>query len=204
MSLLRTASLAAFLGLNLLASSAFAHSTGAANYARAGASCTGCHQGGPLPTVQLSGPTSLQAGSIGTYTFTITGGAGVTGGMAVSTETSGAQLIPLSGLKADGARKITHSSPGDFVGDRLVYTFELKAPGTNGTLLLEAAGNSTNDSSDNTGDNAATTTLEVQISGGKDDDSPEEGGCNASGGALAAPMGLLLLASALRRRGLRR
>src|SRR5690606_26422207 len=50
-----------------------------------GSTCTACHApGAATPTVTISGPQVLDAGTIADYTVTISGGPGVTGGLGVS------------------------------------------------------------------------------------------------------------------------
>jgi hypothetical protein len=50
--------------------------------------CSYCHRDGVVPSVMLSGPTSVDAGTTSTYTLTISGGQAAACGLGVST-TSG-------------------------------------------------------------------------------------------------------------------
>ncbi|MCB0234667.1 MAG: hypothetical protein KDG58_10680, partial [Anaerolineae bacterium] len=52
----------------------------------AGQNCTACHSpGASTPSVTISGPAVVNAGSTNSYVVTLTGGPGVTGGFNVST-----------------------------------------------------------------------------------------------------------------------
>jgi hypothetical protein len=122
----------------LSATGAFAFSGGIAGRSQTG--CGGCHSGGSRPTVNLSGPSTLTAGSSSVYSLTISGGAGSCGGLDVSV--SGGSL---SITGSDGpseyilSGEVTQSSRGSYSGSSLVYTFTAKA-GTGSSMTLHAAG----------------------------------------------------------------
>lgn len=178
---------------------ALANIAGAPGYSGAsGASCDTCHAGGvSQPTVALTGPTTLAQGASATYTFTITGGPAVKGGMTVSASVPGTVLTPASGLRSvNDGRELTHSSPGTFVANALKYEFTVRAPPRGGVLKLSASGNSTNGDGTNGGDAPARTELDIQVEGGSD---PEVGGCAATGVSLL-PLALGAVALWLRRR----
>jgi len=160
----------------------------------------GCHNVNPsaaTPTVELTGPATLEAGAMGNYTLIIRGGAAVQGGMNVAVSNNGGTLSPGAGLKLL-AGEVTHTAPKNFTNNEVRFDFTLMAPSTAGTSKLFASGNSTNGNGSNDGDHSASTTLDVQITGGgsppdagvpptdggtdpgKGDD---DGGCSAAGGA---------------------
>lgn len=143
---------------------AFASSSGQAGYSgKSGAICNQCHSGGTTPTVVLEGPTSLAAGEVGTYTVTISGGAGVKGGFGVATSRSTANLVPGTGQKKVGA-ELTHSSAKSFSGGEVSFAFTMTAPPEGGgSVTIFASGNSTNGTGGDTGDKAAAMQLEVTI-----------------------------------------
>ncbi len=145
---------------------AWAHSNGITGYSgnpatNTGQICTKCHSGGTVPTVTLTGPTSLAPGASGVYTFTITGGAAVVGGLDVST-TSGTLQATDPNTQLSGV-EITHTSAThSFTSGSLAFTFTLVAP-TSGTVTLYAAGLSADGDGTFNGDNAAGTTLAVTV-----------------------------------------
>jgi hypothetical protein len=126
--------------------------------------CNNCHSGGTAPTVTLSGPSTLMAGASGTYTLTISGGAGVVGGLDVST-VSDAMLIPGNGMQGIGS-EVTHTSPKSFSGGTVSFSFTVSAPSASGTVKLYGAGLSANGNGHNSGDRAGTTTFSITVTGG--------------------------------------
>lgn len=189
----------------------------------AGQTCmaSGCHSFNPsptMPTVEISGPTTLQAGAMGNYTLIIRGGAAAKAGMNVAVSTNGGTLDKVGGdLKVLGG-ELTHTAPKDFADNSEArFDFTLVAPSTAGTSKLFASGNSTNGNGSNDGDHSAATTLDVQITGstqppdagvpdagtgnggggGGDDD---DGGCSTTGGAPLMALFVLIAIVGLRRR----
>jgi uncharacterized protein (TIGR03382 family) len=178
--------------------------------------CNHCHTGGATPTVALEGPQTVDAGTDATYTFTITGGAGVRGGLDVSVA-GDATLVPGAGTKL-WTNEVTHVGPTAFSQGSVSWTFTMHAGPTGGTVTLYAAGNSTNGDGTSNGDQAATTTLAIQVPGGdaadagggdsSDSSDPahavlaNEIGCSSTGsapGASLAAFALMVLAARLRR-----
>lgn len=148
------------------AGGAFARSGGITGYSgKDGQFCNSCHTGGAVPTVEISGPTELEGGTTGTYTLTITGGAAVEGGFNVAVDSAAATLIPGTGQRLSGG-ELTHTAPRPFTSGTAVFTFELRAPTTSGDITIFGAGNSTNNSSSNSGDRAATDQFLVSVSAG--------------------------------------
>src|SRR4051812_11239300 len=83
---------AGVLAASLFSLTAYANKTGITGFSgKAGSTVTcmpsSCHGANPsalVPTVELSGPTSLDAGTTGNYTLIIRGGPAMTGGMDVA------------------------------------------------------------------------------------------------------------------------
>jgi uncharacterized protein (TIGR03382 family) len=146
--------------------------------------CITCHTGGASPTVEISGPATLDAGATGQYKLTIRGGAAVKGGMNVAVSNTAASLVPGAGLQKIGS-EIIHNAPKDFANGEVSFDFSLTAPSTGGTLTIFGAGNSTNGDTKESGDRAGTAKLDVTVTGGTDlgNGNEDEGGCSATGGA---------------------
>lgn len=208
------------LGALGVASTALAESGGVSDYSgKAQRTCTSCHYGGSAPTVTLTGPTTVPAGSTNTYQLTIQGGAAKVGGLNVAVDTTAAVLVPGVGTQLRG-EELVHRGPKAFSGGAVSWEFSLRAPAQEGTVKLYASGNSANGDTDWGGDLSASTQLAVTVSsagpadggaadggpadgGGPTDGEPagepSDGGCTAAGGALV-PLALLGVASALRSR----
>jgi hypothetical protein len=123
--------------------------------------CTDCHGlGGTLPTVTITGPTSLASGASGTYTLTITGGAAAYGGLDVS---ASAGTLTASDANTQLMRgEITQTASTAFSGGTLSFGFTLTAP-LSGQVILYGAGLSANGDGSSGGDNAAKATLTVTV-----------------------------------------
>jgi len=85
---------------------------------KSGSFCNACHSGGATPTVTLAGPTTLQAGATGTYTFIIAGGAAVAGGLDAALDdgslAAGAHLATVSASTQLLGGEVTHTMPVSF------------------------------------------------------------------------------------------
>lgn len=131
-----------------------------------GATCTTCHGvGAPVPTVVLSGPVLVEAGSTHVYTLTITDGPAQTAGLGVSVSGFAGQLNAGPGSQIISS-ELTHLAPRPFTGNTAVFTYSWTAPATNQTVTMYAAGNSTNDSHSPIGDGINTTTLGITVQNG--------------------------------------
>ncbi len=142
-----------------------------------GRTCTSCHQGGAAtPTVALDGPSALDAGALGTYTLRIETDANITGmGAAASARDAVLTGDVDGGTQADQG-EITHIKPVRTPDAGVtVYTFTMQAPPFGGPVTLFAAGNACNDDGQTTGDEAAATTLVVDVSGPPRPPEPEAG-----------------------------
>jgi uncharacterized protein (TIGR03382 family) len=183
----------------------------------AGQTCmaAGCHNVNPgaMPTVELTGPTSLAAGATGNYTLIIRGGAAVRAGMNVAVSNNGGTLNPAGGDLKILAGELTHTAPKNFSNNEARFDFTLVAPSAAGTSKLYASGNSTNGNGSNDGDHAVSATLDVQITGGSQTDGgvtdggtdpgkgdDDDGGCSAAGGAPLLALLALIAAVGLGRR----
>jgi hypothetical protein len=204
-----------------ISSSAFAYEFGGTLvYGHSGkeganVTCNECHSGGQLPGVTLTGPNALTAGEQGTFTFTMTGGAGIVGGLDVALSDSLATLISTDPNTAIVTQR---NKPGELIHTRaipfqdgpnntrvLTLSFVVQAPPFGGPLTIYAAGNSTNDQLNDTGDKASTTTFVIDVQGPDasvdpvaDGGNPAEdgggtsadsGGKTADGGAPGADLG---------------
>jgi len=115
-----------------------------------GCSCHGASSSNVIAVI--TGPDMLETNKTGIYTFTLSGGPAIKGGMDFASSEGDLNFIS-PGLRKDAATgDIVHSSPGTFTSGFLVYTVELTAPATVGSVTLAAAGNSVNDSGTNSGD----------------------------------------------------
>jgi MYXO-CTERM domain-containing protein len=183
---------------------------------KSGVFCNACHTGGSQPTVVLTGPTSVTANSTHTYVLTITGGSAEAGGLNAAVDVDDAIMGARGELRVQN-NEVTHSDEQNFSNGSLALSFTVRAPPRNGPFRIFAAGNSTNDDGDPTGDRAGATALTVEVSGGIDppdggappppppgtlppepepllEDEPTNG-CSATGGP-ALLLALLLLAGA--------
>jgi hypothetical protein len=137
--------------------------TGASGIAPAH-TCNACHSGGADPTVTLYGPDSVMTGVPATYTLTITGGAGVVGGVDVAVDDTSAALGVASPGTRLAAGEVVHSQPLGFEGGYLSVELTLTAQHA-GTLTLYAAGNSCDGDRTRFGDRAGFATQAVTAVG---------------------------------------
>jgi len=157
-----------FLAALLTSQSVFSLNRGISGYSgnpatTSGSTCSVCHSGGTIPTINLSGPATVQPGTINTYILTISGGQQRSGGMDVSAD--GGTLINTLANTRFQAGEIIHIQRKPVVGDGSVtWKFDWQAPTTTGSYTLYGAGLSTNGDNSTTGDGAATTTYRVVVS----------------------------------------
>ena len=134
---------------------------------KSGFICNKCHSGGATPTVSLAGPATIAAGASATYTFTITGGAAVAGGLDAALDdpslAAGASLATVSAHTQLLAGEVTHTQPNDFASGSLTFQFAVNAPAAARTMTLWVAGNSTNHDGTSSGDKAAGTSLTIAV-----------------------------------------
>lgn len=142
-----------------------------------GAICNSCHQGGKTPTVKIDGPTSLDAGMVAVYTFHIQTDAAITGMNAAATD--GVKMIgdEDGGFTYLDYDEVTHARTvkPDASSGEAVYTFSITAPPYGGKIKLYAAGNACNNNQNTDGDEAASTTLDIDVNGPPKPPPPEAG-----------------------------
>lgn len=132
------------------------------------ASCTNCHNGGPTPTVTLSGPTTLALGATGTYTLDIvTGASGRSAGFDVATSDGVIGKVPQANATWVNNGELSHTKAWP-KGATVQVQLTLTAPLTGGPVTLYATGLSSNGADDTVDDGTASTTLQVNIEGGAD------------------------------------
>lgn len=198
---------AGVLTVCLMSAPALANSAGITGYSGKSSTttCTICHVAGAArPTVEISGPTTLDAGATGNYTFIIRGGPGVKAGFDVALDNASASLTAGAGSRKAGS-ELTHSAPKAFSGGEVRFDFTMTAPANGGTVTIFGAGNSVNGDGVETavGDASATTTLPVLVNApaanpGTNED--EGGGCTSTGGAPVMLLTLLAGGMTLLRR----
>ena len=164
--------------LGAMALSVHASETGRSGFSgnpstNGGAACAMCHTpGAALPSVSLSGPRRVDAGSTNTYRVTISGGPGKKAGVGLSVSGFAGTL----GLSGGGLRKLgdelSHTTPKTMVSGAASFIFKWTAPSYNGGVTLYAAGNSTNNQGDLAGDASAKASLEVSVVNGEGDPPP--------------------------------
>ena len=123
--------------------------------------CNACHGGGAAPTVTLSGPATVASGSTSTYTLTISGGAGVVGGLDVSV--NGGTLASTDPSTKLQTGEITQTAPKTFVSGNAVFSFNWTAPAGPANVTMNAAGLSADDDGSDAGDMAAFASLAVSV-----------------------------------------
>jgi hypothetical protein len=115
--------------------SAFAYSSGKTGRSQSG--CGSCHGGGSTPSVQLSGPTTLTAGSQGSFTLQISGGSGSCSGLDIAA--SGGTLTAGGPSEFLSGSEITNINKANWSGSSITYTFTATA-GTGSSMTLYACG----------------------------------------------------------------
>ncbi|HEY4529080.1 MAG TPA: choice-of-anchor V domain-containing protein [Luteimonas sp.] len=132
-----------------------------------GATCAACHApGASTPTVTISGPQVLDAGTIADFTVTITGGPAVTAGLGVSaSDAAGTFQAAGKDVHVIGG-EISHTQPKAFSGGAVSFGFRWRAPTWNGPVTLYAAGNSSNGQLNLLGDGIGTGQLAVTVRNG--------------------------------------
>jgi mono/diheme cytochrome c family protein/chitodextrinase len=147
--------------------SVFAFSSGVTGYsgnpaAGGGNTCVSCHSGGTAPTVTLTGPATVQPGTINSYTLTITGGQANSGGLDVSVE-SGSLINTQSSTKLQSS-EITHTARRAAVSGAVSWSFDWQAPTTAGIYTIYSSGLSTNGDGGTNGDAVSAISTLVTVS----------------------------------------
>jgi glucose/arabinose dehydrogenase len=132
-----------------------------------GSTCTACHApGAATPTLTITGPATVDAGSTNLYQATLQGGPGVTGGVGVSASDAQGAFMNVNADLAPFGQEISHTMPKAFAGGQVSFSFEWTAPPYNGSVTLYGAGNSTNGLLNLLGDGIATDQLTVNVING--------------------------------------
>jgi len=167
-SVKKLATISIFL-LNLVISqSIFSYSGGINGYSgnsatNAGNTCSSCHSGGITPSVNLSGPTTVQPGTISTFSFTVSGGQQNSGGLDVSA--SGGSLMNTQASTRLQMGEIIHNQRASAAVDGSVsWNFDWQAPVTLGSYTIYSAGLSTNGDGNATLDAVATNAYTITVS----------------------------------------
>ncbi len=137
--------------------------------------CGNCHQGGPAPTVKFAGPASLDAGTTGTYTFTVTTTQPKTG---VDIAVTNGVVLNHGTNTQSSFDELTQPSPQAVTGGATVYSFAMVAPPFAGQVQLWGSGVAVNGNGNTTGDNSTEGTMMVTVNG-----PPNPGGGGAVGDA---------------------
>jgi len=129
----------------------------------AGNTCSTCHSGGATPTVNLTGPATVQPGTISTFTFTISGGQQNSGGLDISAD--GGTLINTLASTRLQVGEIIHNQRATAAGDGTVsWSFDWQAPTILGSYTIYGAGLSANGDSNTTLDGVSTHAYVVTVS----------------------------------------
>ena len=130
--------------------------------------CSFCHSGGSAPTVTISGPNVVDAGSTHNYTVTIDGGPAQLGGVNISASDNTSQLDPVDNELFTRNGELLHNLAKAFQAETeaVSFAFQWTAPPHNTDVVLYAAGNSANDNSGTSGDGIGNTTFRVNVRNG--------------------------------------
>lgn len=164
------------VALLAVAAPAGARRTGAVDRSgKDGSYCTDCHANGSgnVPTVEFSGPVSVVAGAKNRYSFTVTKHASASHSAAgfnvaaddgtFATVTANTQKTDaVNGFAAD-ADELTHSSARKFTDGAAIFEFDWTAPKKSGTFTLYGAGNAVNENGNNSGDDPAKTSYDIEV-----------------------------------------
>lgn len=153
--------------------SALAFSAGISSGALGASGCNLCHAGGTAPTISLTGPTTVTAGSSTEYLLTITSPVGqLSGGLNATVDigsltVGGAdsamtQITPSGGGNDD----VTHTGAKLGNGSEVLFSFIFDAPGSAGTATIDVWGNAVNGTGTTAGDRATMDSLSVTVEAG--------------------------------------
>jgi hypothetical protein len=167
--LLSLAGLSLFLPPRIL----LAHSNGISGYSgKQGVICNQCHSGGEPPTVTFFGPTTLNTGATGTFTFSVLSNTATQTAYGFNVAGSGGTLQTVAGQNEQlfgrgETAEITHTQPkpNGAQSPGASWQFKWKAPATPGNYVLWGAGNSVNLNGQPTGDSAESTLLFIAVGG---------------------------------------
>jgi len=130
--------------------------------ANGGVYCNLCHNTGIVPTIKITGNTSVTANSTVNYTVSISGGQQQIGGINISASAGTLSIIPGDSNLAKVNQELTHSKIAVTSG-QLNWDFKWQAPSMPGSYTLYAAGVSANNDQLQSGDAAGTDTLVISV-----------------------------------------
>jgi hypothetical protein len=150
---------------------AVARSNGIAGYSgQDGFTCSTCHAGGVAPAVRLEGPTTVAAGQTALFRFVVRSDDTdqTSAGFNVSANGGILGTVPAdTGVKTQtfaNAVEVTHTTPRRNDGnDETSWSFAWQAPDVLEDDTLFGAGNSVDGFDDQSGDESATTTIDVRV-----------------------------------------
>ncbi len=179
---------------------AFSSGVSSLSLGPSGCNAIGCHGTSPglLPSIAVTGPTTVSTGSTNEYTLIITSlGSQLDGGLNASSllgefmlggaETSGTRTITGPG----GKTEITHMGRKIGNGTDVRFSFLWEAPLVAGPASLDVWGNAVNGASGSQGDGAAFTSVAITVQ------APAIPAPGTSPWAQAALIALLLAAGSL-------
>jgi hypothetical protein len=134
-----------------------------------GNDCNACHAGGTAPTVSFEGPTQLEPGAQGTFTFRVQSNAPGQTAAGLDLASSDGELDVVAGqgtrrAQFQGSFEVTHTTPKANTDGVATWQFTWRAPASEGTSTLFGAGNSVNLNAQSFGDRSSTITLAVMVS----------------------------------------
>ena len=134
----------------------------------AGATCNVCHapDGAAPPSVSISGPQTIDAGTTRNFVVTVLGGPAQTAGVGISALAGVGVLLPVSGDLQQMDGELTHTAPKNFSAGTASFNFRYTAPNYDTVVTLHAAGNSTSGGLDLLGDGISATSLGVTVVNG--------------------------------------
>ncbi len=145
---------------------AFAHDPGESGDGAGAAGCGGCHSGGTTGTTVEFGdvPASVDAGSVNTFTFTISGGPASNAGLSITASDGTLDVVDADTTIMAG--EVVHTNSAMMTAGSKVYTFTWTAPATDATVILTGAGVSGDSDGSDAGDDAAKTTISISVGAG--------------------------------------
>ena len=156
-----SAFLAGFLLLIPVSSLAFSGGiTGNSGNPDSTSTCSNCHSGGVAPTVNLTGPASVEAGSSNSYTLSMSGGQNNIGGLNISA--SAGSLNSTDSNLGINSGELVHIQSIN-VGNAIEWTFDFTAPTNIGTVTIYATALSADGDSSTSGDASGLIQLIIEV-----------------------------------------
>jgi len=158
--------------VSLMTGPAEARSNGIIDYSgQDGLSCSSHHAGGVVPDVRFEGPTTVAAGQTAIFRFVVRshGPQQIAAGFNVSADRGTPGVLPGNGIRAmenrrTGGIEITHTQPRENdENEEAAWLFTWRAPDARQAARLFGAGNSVDVFGDESGDESATTTIDIRV-----------------------------------------